>query len=78
MAIGENIRKRREGLGMKLRELAAKLEVSEAYLCRIELGHVIPGGTKIVEIARALDTTPNDLLGFECPCHSNQPAEVAQ
>lgn len=38
-SFGKYIRQRREALGFSYRALAAKLEISAAYLCEIESGH---------------------------------------
>ena len=63
MAIGARIRAARKAKGWRLRQLAAACQVAESYLSEIELGKIAnPGSDRIVQIAAALDVTPNDLM----------------
>jgi transcriptional regulator with XRE-family HTH domain len=64
--IGEKIRRRREQLGISVDELAGKLNKDRSTIYRYEKGEIgsIPGEV-IVPIAKALETTPQFLLGWE-------------
>ncbi|WP_034757685.1 helix-turn-helix transcriptional regulator [Rossellomorea vietnamensis] len=48
--------------GMSQKDLAKELKISHWYLNKIERGKVDPGVKLAVRIARALDTTLNDLF----------------
>jgi transcriptional regulator with XRE-family HTH domain len=67
MGIGERIRAQRLAKGWVMRELAAALKTNESYVSLVEAGKVVPGSERLAAFARALDVTPNDLLGFERP-----------
>ncbi len=60
--IGENIRKRREALGMSQTELASELETSRSAICRYENGTREMGVTKLLAFAELLNCKPADLL----------------
>ena len=60
--IGRRIAQRRKQLGLKQHEVCDKAEISEKYLSCIERATSIPSLEVLMRIARALDTTPNDLL----------------
>ena len=66
MGIGENIRLRRRMLDMTLEEVAARVGISRQTLSRYETGVIsnIPADN-IEALARALDTTPACLMGWE-------------
>ena len=66
MEIGERIRQRRDELGMTQDELArAAGYKSRSSINKIEVdGRGLPQ-SKIVDIARALKTTPSYLMGWE-------------
>ena len=64
--IGDRIRDRRIELGMTQDELAKKLGYkSRASINKIELGQTDITQSRIVEFARALDTTPGWLMGWK-------------
>ncbi len=62
MQIGQQIRDIRKQRGMLLRELAAKADLSEAYVCKLEKDHVSPGLNMLARIARALDCDVVEIL----------------
>lgn len=66
MNIGERIKERRLALGLTLNDLSAKAGVSRQTIFRYESGEIknIPSD-KIELIARALETTPSYLMGWE-------------
>ncbi len=60
--IGENIRKRREALGMSQTELANGIETNRSAICRYENGTREMGVTKFLAFAELLNCKPADLL----------------
>ena len=66
MTIGNRIRSRRIELGITQDELASKLGYrSKSSINKIELGVQDLPQKKIVDFAKALDTTPAYLMGWE-------------
>lgn len=61
--IGKNIKTARLKKGITQEELANIIDCSTSYLSEIETGTSGPSLSKIIEIARALDTTVDCLLG---------------
>ena len=62
----QNIRNRRKELGMSQEELAKKVGyTSRSTIARIENGEIDLSRSKIVAIAKALKTTPAELMGLE-------------
>ncbi len=59
--LGQYIRQLREERDISLRELAAKLKVSAAFLSDVELGRRHPSDKVLAELARLLDTSVEDL-----------------
>ena len=60
--VGNRIRIRRKELGYSQEELAEQLYIKKSTICKYEKDqHDIPASV-IIEIARALDTTPDYLL----------------
>ena len=60
----QNIRNRRKELGMSQEELAKKVGyTSRSTIARIEKGEIDLSRSKIIAIAKALKTTPSDLMG---------------
>lgn len=59
--LGERIRELREERDLSLRELAAKIEVSAAFMSDVELGRRHPSDKHMVAVARALGTTLEEL-----------------
>lgn len=65
MTVGERIRNRRIELGLTQEELAHKLGYkSKASINKIELGIQDLPQKKIAEVAKALETTPSELMGW--------------
>lgn len=63
--LGERIRAHREMKDWKQRDLAAATGKDGSYISLIENDQIAnPGIDTIEKFARALDCTPNDLLGF--------------
>jgi len=63
MAFGKYLRREREGLNMTLTELARRVEVSIAYLSRIERERENPPPDRLVSaLARALGLPADDLF----------------
>lgn len=61
----QNIRDRRKELGMSQDELAKKAGyTSRSTIARIEKGEIDLSRSKIIAIAKALKTTPSDLMGW--------------
>lgn len=66
MKVNEIIKKRRKELGLTLKQVAEKLGVSESLISRYESNDVKNMGIdKIIPLAKALDTTPAFLMGWE-------------
>lgn len=64
MSLYENIRKRRKEMRMSQVELARKLGYADhSAIAHIEKGDIDLPQSKIIAIAKALDTTPGDLMG---------------
>lgn len=65
MRIYNNIRRRRQALGLSQEELANKLGYkTKSMICKIEAGMVDLPLSKVVAFANALNTTPVELLGL--------------
>lgn len=60
--LGRNVKALRTAAGMSQEELAARLDVDQAYISRIEAGEKNPTILTIWHIAQALYTTPSELL----------------
>ena len=66
MNIGDRIRIRREALGLSQLELAHRLGYgSKSTVCKVENGVHDLTQTNVVKYAKALDTTPAYLMGWE-------------
>ena len=66
MELYQRIRKRREELGLSQEELAQKMGYkSRSSINQIEMGENDIPQSKIVQFARALNTTPAYLMGWE-------------
>ena len=62
MSIGENIKSRRNAMGMSQSELASAIGVSAPMICQIERGTKSPTLRLSVDIARVLKCDLNDLV----------------
>lgn len=66
MSIGENIKQRREELGMTQTELANKLGYADkSSISKIEKGNNDIFQSDVARFAKVLDTTPAHLMGWE-------------
>ena len=65
MAIGENIKKRREALGVSAAELAFYADVAAPQISKYESGVTVPNAITAVEIAKRLKTTVEKLVDGE-------------
>lgn len=64
--MGERIRDRRINLGISQIDLAKKIGYSNrSSLIKLEKGEIDPSQSKMVSLAKALDTTPGYLMGWE-------------
>jgi len=63
--LGERIRELREAKDLSLREFALKLELSAAFVSDIELGRRYPSEKVLVEIAKMLGVTTEELEKFD-------------
>lgn len=77
MQIGNIIKKRRVQLGLSQTELANKLGFkSKASISRIELGAQSLPQNKILEMAKALDVSPEYLMGWRNTLESSSDSKV--
>lgn len=65
LSIGKNIQDKRKSLGLTQEQLASALGVSIAAVSKWETGGACPDITLLAPLARLLDITVDDLLGFE-------------
>jgi len=66
MSIGDRIKARRKAVGLSVDELAAKLGKNRATVYRYESNDIEKLPTTVLEpLAKALDTTPAYLMGWE-------------
>jgi len=75
--LGERIRERRKVVGLSLRALAARLEISVSALSQIETGRSHPSVASLYEIARALDVPLDSLFRDRDGLAEAQPAPAA-
>lgn len=69
--LGDRIRELRKKKGYTLEELAARSESSKSYIWELEnKDPPRPSGEKLALIAKALDVTPDYLLGVETEVES--------
>jgi XRE family transcriptional regulator, aerobic/anaerobic benzoate catabolism transcriptional regulator len=62
-ALGRRLRSRRAARGFTLKELAERAELSARFLVQLESGTANVSVLKLAALARALGTTPAELLG---------------
>lgn len=65
--LNENIKALRKAKGLSQEELAIKLNVVRQTISKWEKGLSVPDSGMLIQIADALDTTVNVLLGEEQP-----------
>ena len=63
--LGERIRELRQERDLSLRELAAKIGVSAAFMSDVELNRRYPSDKHMLSVAQALDTELADLQQFD-------------
>jgi Predicted transcriptional regulators len=76
LSIGKNIQYRRKTMGLTQDQLATALGVSIAAVSKWETGAAYPDITLLSPIARLLDSTVDDLLGFEPQLLEDQVMEI--
>lgn len=62
MKFAENLRAKRENLGLTAEELANRVHVSRSYITLLENGKRLPGKTLLPKIARALKLEKNVIV----------------
>lgn len=77
MTIGENIKKIRKEKRLTQKELAQRLNVSQANLAQYENGKRNPKLATLQKIADALEVSVSDLLSSSCTQESKQPTTLA-
>lgn len=66
MTVGERIKQRRKELNISANALGIKLGVNRSTICRYESGYIEKMPIDILKpIAKALNTTPEYLMGWE-------------
>lgn len=65
MSLGANIAKRRIDCNLSQKDLAERLGIDVAHVCRIEKDSKAPSVGVLVDIANILDTSTDKLLGRE-------------
>lgn len=60
--LGLNIKKLREAKGLSFRELSYACEIDHSKISKIEKGLINITFTTILQLAKALETTPSELL----------------
>ena len=71
-AIAKETRTRRQARGLTQAALAEEIDVSVEMVSRLERGRCFPSVPTLVALARALGTTPDELLSFPRPKHSRE------
>lgn len=64
MTLGRRIKQKREAMGLTQNEIAAKIGVHVGVVYRYESDVCSPRLEYLEALAHALDTTPNELLGW--------------
>ncbi len=59
------VRTQRLALGLKQSDLGEKVGMTPAQISELEGGRFVSDATRVSEIARALETTPDYLFGFK-------------
>lgn len=77
MNTGDRIKQRRMELGLSADDLAGKIGKSRATIYRYENGDIENMPTPILEpLAKALDTTPADLMGWSQQGREESPSDL--
>jgi transcriptional regulator with XRE-family HTH domain len=61
-AFQANLRRRLAELGIRQKDLAERLNCTEAYVSQLLSGHTHPGLEVLEKVAKALDTQPGELI----------------
>lgn len=61
--MGSRIKKRREGFGLQMKELAKQIGVTSSLISQIESAKAFPSIVTLKKVADALHTTVGDLIG---------------
>lgn len=78
LSIGKNIQNKRKAMGLTQEQLATALGVSVAAVSKWETGGAYPDITLIAPIARLLNVTADELLGFEAQLSEHEAMEICQ
>ena len=65
MSVGKRIKNRRKEMQMSQDDLASKIRITQATLSIYENGKGLPAADTIIQLATALDVSPNWLLGYD-------------
>ena len=76
LAIGAELRRRRESMGISLRELARRVSVSASLVSQVERGLAMPSVSTLYSIARVLDLSLDQLFERE-PDRPSEPGSPA-
>jgi len=63
VSLGQEVRRRRQGLGLTLEQLAERSGLSPHYLSTVETGGRDPSVSTVTKLAKALGCPPGELLG---------------
>lgn len=61
--MGERIKKRRDGLGLQVKDLSGMIGVTPSLISQIEKGKAFPSIVTLKKVAEALKTTVGELIG---------------
>ena len=61
--MGKRIKKKRESLGLQMKELSIKIGVTSSLISQIENGKAYPSIVTLMKVAKALQTTVGELIG---------------
>lgn len=59
---GKKLREKRKSKGLLIRDLAARADISESYISRIECGYTTPLLTTVMCLAAALECDARELI----------------
>lgn len=65
MSLGKNLQRIRKQKGLSQEQLAAKLNISRQALSKWESDINVPSVDKIIDVAKVLEVSVNELLGIE-------------
>lgn len=76
MTFAENLRAKRESLGLTAEELANRIHVSRSYITLLESGKRFPGKMLLLKIARALRLDKKVVITWYLNCHGRKLKEL--